>query len=43
MENLVDNATMFKLSYGLFILTTKDGNKDTGCVINTVIPAKAGI
>ena len=32
---MVDNATMFKLSYGLFILTTKDGNKDNGCVINT--------
>ena len=28
---------MFKLSYGLFILTTKDGNKDNGCVINTAV------
>jgi flavin reductase (DIM6/NTAB) family NADH-FMN oxidoreductase RutF len=37
MENLIDNATMFKLSYGLFILTTKDGNKDNGCVINTAV------
>ena len=32
---MMDNATMFKLSYGLFILTAKDGDKDNGCVINT--------
>ena len=37
MENRVDKATMFKLSYGLFILTTQDGNKDNGCVINTAV------
>jgi len=28
---------MFKLSYGLFVLTAKDGTKDNGCIINTVI------
>ena len=33
----VDCATMSKLSYGLFILTTKDGIKDNGCVINTAV------
>ena len=27
---------MFKLSYGLFVLTAKDGEKDNGCIINTV-------
>ena len=32
----VDPAAMFKLSYGLFILTAKDGDKDNGCIINTV-------
>ena len=37
MAGIIDNATMFKLSYGLFILTTKDGNKDNGCVINTAV------
>jgi len=31
----VDSKTMFKLSYGLFVLTTKDGERDTGCIINT--------
>ncbi len=32
----VDNTAMFKLSYGLFVLTAKDGTKDNGCIINTV-------
>ena len=27
---------MFKLSYGLFVLTARDGDKDNGCIINTV-------
>jgi flavin reductase (DIM6/NTAB) family NADH-FMN oxidoreductase RutF len=33
----IDNAAFFKLSYGLFILTAKDGEKDNGCIINTLI------
>jgi flavin reductase (DIM6/NTAB) family NADH-FMN oxidoreductase RutF/flavodoxin len=33
----IDMKTMFKLSYGLFVLTAKDGAKDNGCIINTVI------
>ena len=33
----VNLAVMFKLSYGLYILTTKEGDKDSGCVINTAI------
>jgi flavin reductase (DIM6/NTAB) family NADH-FMN oxidoreductase RutF len=28
---------MFKLSYGLYVLTAKDGAKDSGCIINTAI------
>jgi flavin reductase (DIM6/NTAB) family NADH-FMN oxidoreductase RutF/rubredoxin len=28
---------MFKLTYGLFVLTAKDGEKDNGCIINTVL------
>jgi len=35
--NAVDPNTMFKLSYGLFVLTARDGNKDNGCIINTVM------
>ena len=35
-ENCIDPNTMFKLSYGLFVLTARDGDKDNGCIINTV-------
>ncbi|MDR2736737.1 MAG: flavin reductase, partial [Gracilibacteraceae bacterium] len=34
--NVVDRDAMFKLSYGLFVLTARDGAKDNGCIINTV-------
>lgn len=27
---------MFKLTYGLFIITAKEGDRDNGCIINTV-------
>jgi len=33
----MDNKAMYKLSYGLFVLTAKDGDKDNGCIINTAI------
>ncbi|GHV78841.1 hypothetical protein AGMMS49944_06320 [Spirochaetia bacterium] len=36
MTGTVDNAAFFKLSYGLFVLTAKDGDKDNGCIINTL-------
>ncbi len=35
----MDNKAMYKLSYGLFVLTAKDGDKDNGCIINTAIQA----
>ncbi len=35
-EAVVDQNALFKLSYGLFVLTAKDGDKDNGCIINTV-------
>ena len=34
-QPVLDAAAMFKLSYGLFVLTAKDGQKDNGCIINT--------
>ena len=34
-SEIVEPNAMFKLSYGLFILTAKDGKKDNGCIINT--------
>ena len=36
-QGVIDSKTMFKLSYGLFVLTAKDGDKDNGCIINTAI------
>lgn len=33
----MDNAVMYKLTYGLFVLTAKDGDKDNGCIINTAM------
>ena len=32
----VDPNALFKVSYGLFVLTARDGKKDNGCIINTV-------
>ena len=34
---MIDNNAMFKLSYGLYVLTAKCEGKDNGCVVNTVI------
>ena len=31
----MDSQVMNNLSYGLFVLTAKDGDKDNGCIINT--------
>ncbi len=33
----MDNKAMFKLSYGLFVLTARDGEKLNGCITNTAI------
>ena len=30
-------SAMFKFSYGLFVLTAKENEKDNGCIINTAI------
>ena len=32
----LDPAAFTKLSYGLFVVTARDGAKDNGCIINTV-------
>ena len=32
----MDKEAMYKLSYGLFVLTAKENEKDNGCIINTV-------
>lgn len=35
----MDKKAMYKLSYGMFVLTAKEDNKDNGCIINTAIQA----
>ena len=31
----MDKKAMYNLTYGLYILTARDGEKDNGCIINT--------
>ena len=33
----MDNKAMYKLSYGLFVLSAKTGEKENGCITNTAI------
>ena len=36
-EKAVDPSAMFKLSYGLFVLAAREGEKDNGCIVNTAV------
>ena len=36
-SNSIDNKALFKISYGLYVLTVNDGKKDNGCIVNTPI------
>lgn len=33
----MDNKALYKLTYGLFLLTANENGKDNGCIINTAI------
>ena len=35
-EGAIDNKAFFKISYGLFVLTTGNENKKSGCIVNTL-------
>lgn len=37
----MDTKALFKIQYGLFLLTAKDGTKDNGCIINTFMQVTA--
>ena len=37
MNGSINNDAFFKLSYGLFVLSAKQDDKDNGCIINTVM------
>ena len=32
-----ENAALFKLGYGLYVITANDGEKDNGCIVNSVM------
>lgn len=34
--NGMDSKAMYNLTYGLFVLTAREGEKDNGCIVNTV-------
>ena len=33
----MDNKVMYSLSYGLFVLSARQGEKDNGCITNTAM------
>ena len=33
---MIDKTAMYQLTYGLFVLITTDGEKQNGCIVNTV-------
>ena len=33
---MIEREAMYKITYGLFMLTTTDGKKQNGCIVNTV-------
>ena len=35
--NRIDSNSLFKISYGLYVVTSNDGQKDNGLIVNTVI------
>ncbi|MGN0661197.1 MAG: flavin reductase [Oscillospiraceae bacterium] len=37
MNGIIDEKSLFKIPYGLYVLTSNDGEKDNGCIINTVM------
>ncbi len=37
LSKKIDKNALFALSYGLFVVTAKDGDKDNGCIINTAM------
>lgn len=33
----VNNSALYNIGYGLYVVTVNDGQKDSGCIVNTVI------
>ena len=32
----IDNTSLFNIEYGLYLITTNDGARDNGCIVNAV-------
>ena len=48
MENKMDMTALFKIGYGLYVVTSNDGKKDNGLIVNTVMqltdsPKRVGV
>ncbi len=37
MKDKIDATALFKIGYGLYVVTTKEGEKENGCIVNTVV------
>lgn len=37
--SVIDSKALYKLSYGLFVITARENGKDNGCITNTAIQA----
>jgi len=33
----INNSALYNIGYGLYVLSVNNGNKDSGCIVNTVI------
>ena len=33
----MDNKALYRIGYGLYVLTAREGGKDNGCIVNTVM------
>lgn len=36
MNDKINSSALFNIGYGLYVVTAKEGDKDNGCVVNTV-------
>ena len=37
MNSMIDTTALFKIGYGLYVVTCRDGEKDNGLIVNTVM------
>lgn len=41
VNDSMDSNALFKIGYGLYVLSAKEGDKDNGCVVNTLMQVTA--